>query len=85
MSLPSLNLKKWATGMLLPEMGSEDTPVLKICREKLLSFFFFLRNFTIGVAEESQSYVQKTNRTSHGKRNGQSPTTEGRGNMIKCD
>ena len=57
MSLPSLNLKKWAPGMLLPEMGSEDTPVLKISREKLLSFFFFLHNFTIGVAEESQSYV----------------------------
>ena len=57
MSLPSLNLKKWAPGMLLPEMGSEDTPVLKISREKLLSFFFFLRNLTIGVAEESQSYV----------------------------
>ena len=56
MSLPSLNLKKWAPGMLLPEMGSEDTPVLKISREKLLSFFF-LHNFTIGVAEESQSYV----------------------------
>ena len=55
MSLPSLNLKKWAPGMLLPEMGSEDTPVLKISWEKLLSFF--LRNFTIGVAEESQSYV----------------------------
>ena len=57
MSLPSLNLKKWAPGMLLPEMGSEDTPVLKISREKLLSYFFFLRNLTIGVAEESQSYV----------------------------
>ena len=56
MSLPSLNLKKWAPGMLLPEMGSEDTPVLKISRKKLLSFFF-LHNFTIGVAEESQSYV----------------------------
>ena len=56
MSLPSLNLKKWAPGMLLPEMGSEDTPVLKISREKLLSYFL-LRNFTIGVAEESQSYV----------------------------
>ena len=57
MSLPSLNLKKWAPGMLLPEMGSEDTPVLKISREKLLSYYFFLRNLTIGVAEESQSYV----------------------------
>ena len=41
MSLPSLNLKKWAPGILLPEMGSEDTPVLKISWEKLLSYYFF--------------------------------------------